>query len=61
MRFQARGNISVAGNLMTVWSVETLPETAEVAELVYAGLLVPEGPDGAFPDPVLAPRRCCGQ
>lgn len=59
-RYQARGNVSVAGTLMEVWTVRELPPTTEVAELALAGLLVPEAPDGSFPDPVVTARRCCG-
>lgn len=64
MRFQARTTLSLNSldppRVMEVWSVEELPETHEVASLVYAGLLVPEDENGAFPDPEPPPRRCCG-
>lgn len=59
-RYQARANISVAGDLMVVWEVRDLPNTHEVAELVLAGLLVGENAEGGFPDPVVIPRKCCG-
>ena len=59
--YQARANISVAGELMVVWEVRDLPNTAEVAEYVMAGLLVGQDSAGNFPDPVVVPRKCCGQ
>jgi hypothetical protein len=61
IRCQARTNLWVNGQSMPVWTVETLPLTAEVGTLVAAGLLVPEAQDGSFPSPVVQPRRCCGQ
>lgn len=61
IRCQARTNLWVNGQFMAVWSVETLPSTAEVGDLVAAGLLVPEAEDGSFPSPVVQPHRCCGR
>lgn len=60
-RYQARANVWADGGVRETWTVHELPESAEVAELVLAGLLVPEAADGSFPDPVVKPRRCCGR
>lgn len=60
-RYQARQNVVVNGESMAVWTVKTLPATAEVSVLVAAGALVEENDQGEFPDPVAAPYRCCGR
>lgn len=59
-RYQARAYVSVAGSTMAAWEARCLAPTAEVAQLLDAQFLVPEV-DGAFPDPVVVPKRCCGQ
>lgn len=45
---------------MDVWTVRCLPPTTEVGQLIALGFLVAEV-DGAFPDPVVTRRGCCGQ
>jgi hypothetical protein len=59
-RYQARAYVSVANRTMNVWEARCLKPTLEVAHLIEAKMLVAEV-DGAFPDPVVVPTRCCGQ
>jgi hypothetical protein len=59
-RYQAQANVSVDGRLIRWGAVETLAETPDVADCVRAGLLIPEAPDGSFPQPTPVARGCCG-
>lgn len=61
MRYQARTNLNVNGQVVTYRDVALLDETSEVAELVVAGLLIAEDAEGNFPEPIEVPRSCCGR
>lgn len=58
-RYQARANVMVENVLQEYGTVRCHPPTAEVSNLIAAGLLVGEV-DGEFPSPVEARARCCG-
>lgn len=62
----ARANLTIQGQLVTVYEVVTLDNTPEVQACIAQQLLVPQEPDGGFADlgPVGRPptitHGCCG-
>lgn len=61
MRYLAQANLTVDGQLVTYHTVLESDPSAEISDLVVAGLLIVEDADGKFPVPEPAPARlCCG-